>query len=135
MRKYQLFAVFLLLCVGTFAGAAENFAGTYTTSISEADVPPELKAAVGLWEIFLGDQNEFTASRNGEVAARGSYSLAGDHMTFSDEDGPMACAKDQTGTYLAALDKDVLTFTKSSDACNARSIILTSHSLTRKKNP
>jgi len=133
--KYKFLIILLLLCISGIARGAENFAGTYTTSIGVGDVPPELKDAAGIWEIFIGEQNDFTASKSGEVQVRGSYSIAGDQITFVDNDGPMACAKDQaTGTYHAALDGDSLTFTKTDDACKARSIVLTSHSLTRKKN-
>jgi hypothetical protein len=133
--KSKLLTILLLICICTVARGAQNFSGTYTTSIGEGDVPPELKNAVGIWEISLGDQNDFTASKGGEVQVRGNYSIAGDQITFADAEGAMACAKDQaTGSYHAALDGDSLTFTKTSDACKARSIVLTSHSLTRKKN-
>jgi hypothetical protein len=134
--KSKLLTVLLLLCIACVARGAENFAGTYTTSIGEGDVSPDLKEAVGIWEILIGEQNDFTASKSGEVKVRGNYSIAGDQITFADSDGPMACPKDQaTGSYHAALDGDSLTLTKVNDVCKPRAIVLTSHSLTRKKNP
>ena len=132
--KHKLLTIVFLICMACAARAAENFSGTYTTSIGEGDVSPDLKDAVGIWEIYLGDQNNFTASKAGEEKVRGSYSIAGDQITFADTEGAMACPKDQaTGQYHAALDGDSLTFTKTSDACKPRTIVLTSHSLTRKK--
>jgi hypothetical protein len=125
--------VFALLFVCSFASAQE-WAGTYTTTISPADVPPEMTAAVGSWELILGDEGQFTTTQNGEVVVRGTYAVSGDQMSFSDAEGKMACGKEQaSGTYKPALDGGTLSFTIIDDQCQGRRIILTSHALTKKK--
>jgi hypothetical protein len=124
--------VFALMLVCSFASAQE-WAGTYTTTISPADVPPEMTAAVGSWELILGDEGEFTTSQNGEVVVRGTYAVSGDQMSFSDAEGKMACAKEQaSGSYKPALDGGTLSFTLVEDTCAGRRIVLTSHALTKK---
>ena len=117
-----------------YAQQLSTFTGTYTTSISEADVPPEGKDLVGIWDIMLSEQNQFTASKSGEVQARGTYLVQNDHVSFADQDGPNACPKEQAaGTYQVSYDVDTLTFTAVDDQCAGRKIILSSHALTRKK--
>jgi hypothetical protein len=132
MLKTILF-VALLLLAGVLS--AQQYAGTYTTTIGDGDVPPDQKAAVGMWEVMLGDENEFTASQNGDVKVRGTYAISGDQMSFSDSDGEFACAKDQaSGTYQPTLNEGTLTFKVVDDKCSGRRIILTSHPLVKKKN-
>ena len=127
--------VFVLMALCSFASAQE-WAGTYTTTISVADVPPDMKAAVGLWELILGEEGQFTTTQNGEVVVQGTYAVAGDQMTFADVEGKMACAKEQaSGIYKPALDGGTLTFTLIDDQCPGRRIVLTSHSLTKKVSP
>jgi hypothetical protein len=121
-----------LVCLSSSVAFSQEWAGTYTTTINDADVPPDMKAAVGNWELILGDEGQFTTSRNGEVMARGTYVVTGDQMTFSDSEGPMACRNEQAaGSYTPALDGATLTFTLVEDDCTGRRIVLTSHSLTK----
>jgi hypothetical protein len=125
--------IFALIAFCSFASAQE-WAGTYTTTIGPADVPPEMTAAVGTWELILGDEGDFTTTQNGEVAVRGTYAISGDQMSFSDAEGKMACAKEQaSGVYKPAVDGGTLSFTLVDDQCAGRRIILTSHALTKKK--
>ncbi|MCI0416077.1 hypothetical protein L0222_25160 [bacterium] len=125
--------VFVLMAVCSFASAQE-WAGTYTTTISPADVPPEMAAAAGSWELILGEEGQFTSTQNGEVVVRGTYAVSGDQMAFSDAEGKMACAKEQaSGSYKPALDGGTLSFTLVDDQCAGRRIVLTSHALTKKK--
>lgn len=125
--------VFVLMAVCSFASAQE-WAGTYTTTISPADVPPEMAAAAGSWELILGEEGQFTSTQNGEVVVRGTYAVSGDQMAFSDAEGKMACAKEQaSGSYKPALDGRTLSFTLVDDQCAGRRIVLTSRALTKKK--
>lgn len=124
-------ATIALLSFSSFV-FGQQWAGRYTTTISDADVPPEMKEAVGNWELNLGDEGQFTTSRNGEVVVTGNYAVTGDQMTFSDTDGAMACEGPQAaGSYIPALDGATLTFTLVDDECAGRRIILTSHPLTK----
>ena len=133
MNKFIIVVVLCVSCI-VYAQQVNNFAGTYTTSINEADVPPEGKDLVGIWEIMLSDQNQFTASKSGEIQARGTYLVQNDHVSFADQDGPNACPKEQAaGTYQVSYDVDTVTFTAVDDQCAGRKIILSSHSLMRKK--
>jgi hypothetical protein len=121
-----------LFCLSSSVALAQEYAGTYITTINDADVPPDMKAAVGNWELILGDEGQFTSSKNGEVMVRGAYVVTGDQMTFSDAEGPMACPNEQaTGSYTPALEGATLTFTLVDDECAGRRIVLTSHSLTK----
>ena len=132
MSRTLKMLVFVLLCATAPFAFAQQWSGIYTTTISEADVPPDMKAAVGNWELILGDEGQFTSSRNGEVMARGAYVVTGDQMMFSDAEGPMACLNEQAaGSYTPALDGATLTFTLVDDDCAGRRIVLTSHSLTK----
>jgi hypothetical protein len=123
-----------ILFASSFANA-QQWAGTYTTAISEADVPPDMKAAVGNWSLILGDEGQFTTLHNGEVVVRGTYAVTADQMNFSDSEGSMACAKDQAaGSYGFALESGTLTFTLLDDECPGRRIILLTRPLTREQN-
>ena len=127
--------IFVLLVFCSFA-TAQDWPGTYTTTISIADVPPEMKDAAGAWELILGEEGQFTTTQNGEVVVRGTYAVAGEQMTFSDAEGKMACLQDQaSGVYTPTLDGGTLTFTLVDDKCSGRRIVLTSHSLTKKVSP
>ena len=131
-RTIKILMIGLFWLSSSLAFGQQQWVGTYTTTINDADVPPDMKAAVGNWELILGDEGQFTTSRNGEVMVRGSYVVSGDQMTFSDADGPMACLNEQAaGSYTPALDGATLTFTLVDDDCAGRRIVLTSHSLTK----
>ena len=132
VRVFLFFAA--LVCVASIA-SAQQWAGTYTTSISEGDVPPDMKAAVGNWELILGDEGQFSTSRNGEVVVRGTYAVTADQMNFSDAEGSMACTGEQAaGSYGVALEGGTLTFTLVDDDCAGRRIILLTRPLTRQPN-
>ena len=116
MKTASIIFVLLVLC--SFA-SAQDWPGTYTTTISVADVPPEMKAAAGAWELILGEEGQYTTTHNGEVVVRGTYAVAGEQMTFSDAEGKMACLQDQaSGVYTPALDGGTLTFTLVDDKCS-----------------
>jgi hypothetical protein len=133
MKKIAIVVMFFVTCMA-YTQQLSTFAGTYTTSISEADVPPEGKDLVGIWEIMLSEQNQFTASKSGEIQSRGTYLVQNDHVSFADQDGPNACPKEQAaGTYQVSYDVDTVTFTAVDDQCAGRKIILSSHALTRTK--
>jgi hypothetical protein len=129
MRISIVLLLFLFFCPVVFA---QQYAGTYTTIIGEADVPPDMKAAVGNWELILGDEGQFTTMQNGEVVVRGTYAVTADQMTFSDAEGSMACTGEQaTGAYGFALESGTLTFTLVDDDCPGRRIVLLTRPLTK----
>jgi hypothetical protein len=133
MKKIAIVVMCFVTCMA-YAQQLSTFAGTYTTSISEADVPPEGKDLVGIWEIMLSEENQFTAAKSGEVQARGTYLVQNDHVSFADQDGPNACPKEQAaGMYQVSYDAETVTFTALEDQCSDRKIILTAHALTRAK--
>ena len=127
--------VFLLFLLFAPVAFAQQYAGTYTTTIGEADVPPDMKAAVGNWELILGDEGQFTTTKNGDVVVSGTYAVTADQMTFSDAEGAMACAGEQAaGAYGFALESGTLTFTLVDDDCPGRRIILLTRPLTKQAN-
>ncbi len=123
----------VFLCICPVAFSQQRWAGTYVTMIGDADVPPDMKAAVGRWELILSDEGTFTTAQNGEVVVRGSYVVSADQMSFSDSEGKMACPEQSTGTYKPALNGATLTFTLVEDDCAGRRIVLLSHPLTKQK--
>jgi hypothetical protein len=68
---------------------------------------------------------------NGSNVVSGSATISGNRITFHDVAGPFACPGGQaTGTYAWRLQGRKLTFTRVSDTCPGRRIVL-AHAFTR----
>lgn len=66
-------------------------------------------------------RGKYTLTRDGEFAVRGSYRVAGDEITFTDERGPRAGTGDkQVGRYRWKLEDETLTFTLVEDRSEGR---------------
>jgi hypothetical protein len=72
----------------------------------------------------LASGGTHTFRQNGDLAARGRYTLASGHrITFRSESGPRAC--DEPGTYRWKLRGRTLTFEEVDDDCLGRQFALT----------
>ena len=109
----------LLVCAAALAATSVN--GTYTATLGSGP----LKGAVkGTWTLNFASP-KYTVAYNGSVSAKGSYSLSGNKITFSDKSGPRACPG--KGVYTYKLNGRILTFKKVSDSnakCAGRSAVL-----------
>ncbi len=118
------------------AAAAATFpAGTYTATLTEADVPASAPAdmrtgIVGPWEISFDGNGHVTARFNGNVVVEGPYTLSGSQINFGEDTGQYACHSPATYNWHAAGNE--LHFQKVNDSCDGRAMTLTSHAWTKR---
>ena len=113
-KTKPLGCLIILLILATAVRAEEFKKGTY--SVTAGDVR---------WSLKYDDSGKVTVSRNGEVVVEASYKVKGDELEVTDEKGPMACDRTQTGKYKWKLEGKKLTLTKMTDECDGRSSALT----------
>jgi hypothetical protein len=107
----------VLLALGAVARTEDFKKGAYSVTAGGAK-----------WAINFGDNNKLTFTRDGEIAAEGTYKVTGDELEVTDERGPIACGGEQkTGKYKWRLEEKKLTMTKVEDPCEGRAHALTSH--------
>jgi len=111
-------------------------AGTYTTTLTTADVTGRVKevptdSMVGTWTLMIDSAGHFTVQRNGHQLVAGVARPRPGHRVYFDttETGPGACHT--PATYRYAVRGDSLTLRKVSDKCDPRIAVLTSHPHTR----
>jgi len=104
----------LSLILATSVAAQEFKKGTYSST-----------AAGTKWSLKFDESSKVTVISNGEVVVEAAYKIKGDELEVTDEKGPMACNKTQTGKYKWKLDGKKLTLTKVSDECDGRATGLT----------
>lgn len=112
-------------------------AGVYTTTITPADIPPDLPPEVvdilvGQWQIELTEDGANIVSKNGEVVVFGRYTASPSHVVLRDEGGPLACFDAPgiaTGIYSWSFQNDELTLTPVLDRCFGRQLVSTAHPL------
>jgi hypothetical protein len=105
----------VLLILATAVIAQEFKKGTYSSTTAGTK-----------WSLKFDDSGKVTVISNGEIVVEAKYKVTGDQLEVTDEKGPMACDKSQTGKYKWKLDGKNLTLTKVSDECDGRSTGLTS---------
>jgi hypothetical protein len=118
--RFQLLsfaAAFLALVVSASALAAGGLAGKYTATISS---PAQVK---GKWTLTFAKGGVYTVARNGEVGAKGRYSLTATTVTFR---APASTGCGGSGTYTWKKSGSTLRFIRKheSPACQPRAIIL-----------
>ena len=132
MNRTSPISLLMILCISSFV-FAQQFAGSYVTTITDADVSPDTKAILGKWELILTDEGPFTLLQNGEVVVHGSYTVTDTNISFSDSEGKLACQEQDAGVYTAVLDKETLTLKLVEDNCAGRRIVMLSHALLKQK--
>jgi hypothetical protein len=89
--------------------------GKYTTNVK---APARLK---GIWVLNFVKGGKYTITDNGAVVVRGHFTSTS-RIYLSNETGPAACP--QFGVYAWKRAGKTLTFTKVSDACVGRAVVL-----------
>jgi hypothetical protein len=105
----------VLVALATAVNAQGFKTGTYSNT-----------AAGTKWSLKFDETGKVTVISNGEIVVESRYKVKGDELEVTDEKGPMACDKAQTGKYKWKLDGKKLSLTKVSDECDGRSAGLTS---------
>lgn len=111
----------IALTLASTALAAAGPHGTYRTQIGGAALGGSVK---GTWTIKFASPR-YTVSDNGMAVVRGTYSLKGTKITFTDKSGPAACPG--AGVYSFALTGGKLKLTRISDSstkCAGREAVL-----------
>ncbi|MCP5105990.1 MAG: hypothetical protein GY950_21580 [bacterium] len=115
-----LFAILFL--VVNFSYGADSIAGTYSAFSGK------------LILVFQDNGHTVLKDNNGNIGAKGKYTVKRDKIILTDESGPISCSGDaKTGKYKWALDGDKLTFTLVEDKCGGRKGALTVEPWIRKK--
>lgn len=130
--------------IGKAQPADDGVAGVWSASVADSDVPTDLGSGpslIGRWRIEFREDGSYAGIREdvGQVVG-GTWAVEGDTLTITDESGPSSCAQPQpgvidtvdatTGTYRWQRGEDQLTLEATSDACEARRLLLTVRPLT-----
>jgi hypothetical protein len=122
----------------------DGVAGVWSASVADSDVPTDLGSGpslIGRWRIEFREDGSYAGIREdvGQVVG-GTWAVEGDTLTITDESGPSSCAQPQpgvidtvdaaVGTYRWTRGDDQLTLEATTDACEARRLLLTVRPLT-----
>jgi hypothetical protein len=110
----MLAALVLALPSAVFA-ARDLPLGKYRTTVK---APAALK---GIWVLNFASGGKYTITDNGAVVVRGHFTSTS-RIYLSGEKGPRACP--QFGVYAWKLAGRTLSFTKVSDSCAGRAVVL-----------
>ncbi len=119
--------------------------GEWAVALGRTDVPDDIASSfsyVGRWRVGISADGTYQAERMdvGSVVVSGSWTADGDQITFTDEDGILACSNAaaapiidgdlSSGTYRWNRSGKTLTLTRVDDACPGRVILLSTFSFT-----
>ena len=117
---------------------AKLLAGTYKTTISAEDISqfqsldPNIAGNQGEWVIALANDGKFTAQRDGQYTADGTFTVDGGRIEFYVKHVCDNCTcQEDIGRYYWALKDDQFTFTKIAGGCDTMTLVLTTHPLAR----
>jgi hypothetical protein len=141
-----LLAVLLAGCGGAPAvptvdptEAVKSVAGDYTMQLTAEDLKnagltdPSQQINLGTWLISLGQDGNFTATRNGEFIADGNFGFTGTEMGVQLLHVCENCAcEGNIGRYSWAVDEKQLVLKKIYDTCDGMAFVLTTKPLLRK---
>jgi hypothetical protein len=142
-----------LLMIATVAGSFALYGavraqddspvGEWSVAITRTDVPVDIASSfsyVGRWRLGIDADGTYQAERLdvGATVVTGSWTIDGDQITFTDEDGLLSCSNGaaapiidddiDSGTYTWVRSGKTLTLTRVDDACPGRVILLTTFS-------
>jgi hypothetical protein len=134
----KLIGAVLLLSLTIFlptalADSAGIPAGSYSSTVTLADIPPEFppevaEILVGTWTMELTTAGTTIIYKNGDLVANGRYTSGKSHFIMTDIGGPLACtdaAGIATGIYTWSLVNNELHLTTVLDRCFGRNFVLT----------
>lgn len=109
--------------------------GTYTTTITEADIPSsvtpqQIPVLVGQWEIEFSEAGSLIVSKNNDIVVVARYTSGPAQMVLRDLEGPLACLfpGGATGVYEWTFGNDLLSLSAIQDRCVVgRMVVLTAH--------
>ncbi len=143
----------ILLLMATVAGSLVLYGpvraqddtpvGQWSVAITRTDVPVDIASSfsyVGRWRLGIEADGTYEAERLdvGATVVTGSWTVDGDQIAFTDDDGLLSCSNAaaapiidddiDTGTYTWTRSGKTLTLTRVDDACPGRVILLTTFS-------
>jgi hypothetical protein len=127
-------AAVTFLALGAWAAVERLPPGTYTTTLTEADIPasfpPEIASMlVGNWEVEFSETGALLVTKDAELVVVGRYRSNPARVIVQDEEGRLPCLPPGAGVYAWVLDGERLTLTEVQDTCAGRALVLTSHPL------
>ena len=119
---------------GAVANSTKLPPGVYTTTITEADVPPPLPPEIvaGQWQIEFTEAGSFIVSKDGDIAVIGRYKSNPSRVVLTDLQGAYSCTDvpgTATGVYGWSLVNNELVLSAVQDRCAGRPEVLTAHPL------
>ena len=72
--------------------------------------------------LSFDDKGHFRVTQGDKLQVAGTFTVKGDEIRLTDREGPWACTKagEKSGTYHWKYENSMLTFSKSTDACQDR---------------
>ena len=74
----------------------------------------------GSFTLTFNSDGGHSVSVNEKVAVKGTYTVTGDQIAFTDKEGEFACTGTEAGKYRWKYDGKALTFSKLEDDCDGR---------------
>jgi hypothetical protein len=111
--------------------------GTYTTTITEADIPPyfppeAIAILVGQWQIEFTEAGSSVVTKDGDIVVVGHYTSTPTRVVLTDQQRALSCT-DAPGiaraVYKWSLGNDELVLSSVLDRCAGRQVVLTAHPL------
>ena len=128
-----------LFAFGQVRAQDDTPVGEWSVALARTDIPVDIASSfsyVGRWRLGIEADGSFEAERMDVETnlVTGSWTVEGDQITFTDEDGLLACSNAAaapivnddlaTGTYTWNRSGKTLTLTQVDDACPGRVILL-----------
>lgn len=114
MKRY-LYTLFLLALATTAFSQKSALVGKWSGEFAGQDGQP-----VKFTMVITEDTYQFDFGMDGTADVTGAYTAEGDQVTVWDTAGENTCPSDQKGVYRYAVEADMVTFTKVTDACESR---------------
>ncbi len=111
--------------------------GTYTTTITAADIPPyfppeAIAILVGQWQIEFTEAGSSVVTKDGDIVVVGHYNSNPTRIVLTDQQGALSCTDAPgiaTGVYKWSLENEALILSAVRDRCAGRQVVLTAHAL------
>lgn len=133
-----------VVVIGQVRAQDDSPVGQWSVALGRTDIPVDVASSfsyVGRWRLGIDADGAYQAERaDVGVVVSGNWTVDGDQITFTDDDGLLSCANAaaapiinddlDSGTYTWARSGKTLTLTRVDDACPGRVILLTTFAFT-----